>query len=181
MDIATLVAVASAVGALLSALYAASSARSAAKSLALMQRDRNDKEKGLHAYLVDTALFIRPSEKRVIALACTLTNLASVPNSVSAAELHVYEYQPSGVPLKLVLRAADGEASAPWPLARLSMPVNLESRSSASGWLAFTLPSAFGKERAIDKCVLLFSSAVGEQASVETYLLKEVEYVQAEG
>lgn len=181
MDITTLIAVASAIAALLSALYAASSARSAAKSLAFMQQDRNDKEKGLHAYLIDTALLPLAEEKRVVALACTLTNLASVPNSISAAELHVYEYQTSGVPLKLVLRPSGCDASTPWSLARFTIPVNLDPRSSTSGWLAFMLPDAFGVERAIDKCELLFSSAVGEQASVETYLLKEVEYVRAEG
>lgn len=178
MDVTTLTAVASAIAALLSALYAAHSARSAAKSLALMQKDRSDKEMGLHAYLVDTALFARPASKRSIALASILTNLASVPNSVSAAELHVYEYQTSGVPLKLILRPSNVDVTTPWNFPRFIVPVNLDPRSSASGWLVFDLPDAFGFERAIDKCELLFSSAIGERASVETYLLKEVQYVR---
>jgi hypothetical protein len=146
-----------------------------------MQLDRSDKEMGLHAYLVDTALLKQAEDnQRVVALAFTLTNLASVPNSISAAELHVYEYQTSGVPLKLILRPSQCDASIPWDSAHLTVPVNLDTRSSTSGWLAFVLPDAFGAERVIDKCELLFSSAVGEQASVETYLLKEVEYVRAE-
>lgn len=145
-----------------------------------MQQDRSDKDKGLHAYLIDNALLPLPEGKRVVALACTLTNLASIPNSISAAELHVYEYQASGIPLKLVLRPSDGETSTPWSLARFTVPLNLDPRSSTSGWLAFKLPDAFGVERAIDKCELLLSSAIGEMASVETYLLKEVAYVRAE-
>ena len=177
MDITTLAAVASAIAALLSALYAAHSARAAAKSLALMQQDRNDKEKGLHAYLIDNAIFMQPSDKRSIAMACTLTNLASVPNAISAAELHVYEYQPSGVPLKLILRPSNVELPIPWDLGRFATPINLEPRSSKSGWLAFVLPDAFGVERVIDRCEILYSSAVGERASVETYLLKEIQYV----
>lgn len=180
-DPTTLIAVASAVAALLSALYAASSARSTAKSLAIMQLDRSDKDMGLDAYLVDTALLKQSENKqRIVALAFTLTNLASVPNSISAAELHVYEYQSSGVPLKLILRPSQCDALIPWNLVPLTVPVNLDARSSTSGWLAFILPDAFGVERVIDKCKLLFFSAVGEQTSVETYLLKEVEYVRAE-
>ena len=145
-----------------------------------MQQDRSDKERGLHAYLIDNALLPLPSDTRCIALACTLTNLASVPNSISAAELSVYEYQKSGVPLKLILRPSNGDVSTPWSLAPFTLPINLEPRSSTSGWLAFLLPDAFGAERTIDKCELLFASAVGERASVETYLLKEVQYVRDE-
>jgi len=178
MDVITLTAVASALAAFASALYAAHSARSAAKSLALQQKDRSDKEMGLHAYLVDTAFFAPPVGRRSIALACTLTNLASVPNSISAAELNVYEYQTSGISLKLVLRPSSVAVVPPWSLHRFNVPVNLDARSSASGWLVFDLPEAFGAERAIDKCELLFSSAMGEHTSVETYLLKEVQYVR---
>lgn len=177
-DLTTLIAAASAVAALLSALYAASSARSAAKALSLMRKDRNDKEMGLNAYLVDSGLFALPAGKQAIAMACTLTNLASVPNSLVAVELHIYEYQTSGTPLKLVLRPSEDASFVPWSIGRFAMPLNLEPRSSASGWLAFVLPEAFGIGRAIDKCELLFSSATGDQASVETYLLKEVQYVR---
>ncbi len=180
MDLTTITSVASAIAALLAALYASHSARSAAKSLVLMQRDRSDKDMGITAYLIDTALFFRSDTRRSIALASTLTNLASVPNSISAAELHIHEYTDTGAPLKLILRPTDTDLDTTWDYPRFVVPLNLDARSSTTGWLVFDLPDAFGIDRAIDRCELWFSSAIGERTSVETYLLREVQHVRQE-
>lgn len=178
MDIGTITSVASAVAALIAALYAASSARSAAKSLRYMQMDREDKDGGLHAYLIDGVLWTEPGGKRCIAMACTLTNLASIPNSVAAVELHVYEYQISGIPIHLILRPRTADLKAPWDTPRFSVPINLDARASATGWLSFELPTSFGPHRPIDKCELAFATASGVRVSIEQYLLREREYVR---
>ena len=180
MDVATLTSVASAIAALLAALYAASSARSASKSLRLMQMDRSDKESGLQVYLIDSVLWNDASGQRGIAMACTLTNLASVPNSVAAAELHVFEYQTSGTPLKLILRPGNAASPVGWDIQRFPVPTNLDPRASVTGWLSFHLPHAFGSNRPIDKCELSFATAAGGRVSVEQYLLKELQHVQDE-
>jgi hypothetical protein len=178
MDIATLTSIASAIAALLAALYAASSARSASKSLRLMQMNRNDKERGLQMYLIDSILWTEASGQRGIAMACTLTNLASVPNSVAAAELHVFEYQTSGTPIKLILRPGNVASPVAWDIQRFPVPTNLDPRGSVTGWLSFKLPEAFGPHHQIDKCELSFRMPGGDRVFIEQYLLKELEYVQ---
>lgn len=178
MDIATLITAASAIAALLAALYAASSARSASKSLRLMQMDRSDKESGLQAYLIDSILWSDASGQRGIAMACSLTNLATVPNSVAAVELHVFEYQTSGTPVKLILRPSSAASPVEWDIQRFPVPTNLDSRASLTGWLSFQLPDVFGPNRQIDKCELSFATAAGGRVFVEQYLLKELEHVR---
>lgn len=180
MDVSTITSVASAIAALLAALYAASSARSASKSLQLMQMDRNDKQSGLHAYLIDSILWKDANGQRGIAMACTLTNLASAPNSVASAELHVFEYQTSGIPLKLVLRPGNAASPVAWDIQRFPVPTNLDARGSVTGWLSFQLPDAFGPDRQIDKCELSFGTAAGGRVFAEQYLLKELAYVRDE-
>jgi hypothetical protein len=143
-----------------------------------MQMDRNDKECGLQAYLIDSILWSEASGQRGIAMACTLTNLASIPNSVAAAELHVYEYQTSGTPLKLILRPGNAASPVEWDIQRFPVPTNLDPRASVTGWLSFHLPHAFGPNRQIDKCELSFGTAAGGRVFVEQYLLKELEYVR---
>jgi hypothetical protein len=146
-----------------------------------MQMDRNDKESGLQAYLIDSILWSDASGQRGISMACTLTNLASVPNSVAAAELHVYEYQISGTPIKLILRPGNAASPVEWDIQRFPVPTNLEPRASVTGWLSFQLPEAFGPNRQIDKCELSFGTAAGGRVFVEQYLLKELEHVRDKG
>jgi len=176
MDTNTLISLASAVAALLSALYAASAARSAKRSANVAERQYEDTAAGVSAYLIDAYSWAGVDERNIIAIGCTLTNLASAQTSIVRTELLVHEYSSTGTPSCLILRPTVTDLLPGDNLERLSEPLNLPERGTISGWLTFHLPSTFSTKRTVDKYELQFITATGYRTSISTHLMRRVKY-----
>lgn len=176
MDSNTLIALASVVAASLSALYAASAARSAKRSAAVAELQYKDSAAGAQAYLIDAFSWVGRDERRIVAIGCTLTNLASVQTSIVKTELRVHEYSPTGEPTCLILRPIVANLPNGSMLDPLPAPLNLPERGTVSGWLTFHLPGTFSAPRMIDKYELQFTTATGSRTGISTHIMRKVEY-----
>ena len=168
------------VAALLSALYAASSARSARRSADLAQNEADERRRGLAAHLVDSVCWTGDDHREFVALGFTLTNLASLPNTVVRTELLVHEYATKGEPVRLALSAAEAVNPPGRSLQHLGLPLNLLPRTTSSGWLAFSIPPGFSARNTIDKYELVFLDSSGKRTTIETHLVREIVYAQVE-
>ena len=175
-DFNTILSTASAIAALLSALYAANSAHSAKRSADTAEREYNDTISGIQAYFVDGFSWRASNDTHLVALGCTLTNLASVASSIVRIELRLHEYNTSGASSILILLPVIADAPAGRTLEPLPNPVNLSERSTVSGWITFKIPDTFASDRTIDKYELQFTTSNGFRTSISTHLMRQIEY-----
>jgi hypothetical protein len=181
MDLATALSVASTATALASALFAASAARSARRSAELAQHEFDERSKGLRAHLVDAIQWTRPDRREIVAISFTLTNLASLPNTVIRTELVLHEYARTDEPSRLILPPVDTDGPPGRTLQRIGVPLNLAPRETTSGWLIFLIPDSFAKCRTVDKYELAFVDSTGKRANVETHLMHRIVYAKTDG
>lgn len=176
MDTNTLIALASAAAALLSALYAASAARSAKRSADISERQYEDTAAGVKAYLIDAYSWADRDQRLIVAIGCTLTNLASAQTSIVRTELRVHEYSSTGKSSCLILRPILADPLPGVRLERLPGILNLPERGTTSGWLTFHLPNLFSEQRTVDKYELQFTTATGYRTEISTHIMRKVEY-----
>jgi hypothetical protein len=176
MDLASAISVASAVAALLSALYAASAARSARRSADLAEAEATEQNRELLAYLVDAIQWTRPDRREIVAIGFTLTNRASLPNTIIRTELVLHEYATTVAPSQLILTPIETEGPPTRTLQRTELPLNLAPRATVSGWLSFLVPDSFSKRKTIDKYELAFLDSTGKRTTIETYLMHKIVY-----
>lgn len=176
METNTLIALASAVAALLSALYASSAARSARRSADVAEQQYADTAAGIQAYLIDAYSWMDQDKRNIVAIGCTLTNLASTQTSIVRTELRVHEYSPTGTASCLILRPTVIDLLPGDRLERLAESLNLPERGTTSGWLTFHLPSTFTSKRTVDKYELQFTTATGHRTGISTHIMRKVKY-----
>lgn len=181
MDLATAVSIASALAALASALYAASSARSARRSADLAQDEAAERSRELLAYLVDAIRWSRSDEREIVAVGFTLTNRASLPNTVIRIELALHEHATFGESSQLMVAPTETDDPPGMALQHIDVPLNLPPRATVSGWLCFVIPDSFVKRKVIDKYELVFLDSTGKRTSIETYLMRQLIYATPNG
>lgn len=176
MDTNTLIALASAVAALLSAMYAISAARSAKRSADVAERQYADTAAGINAYLIDAFSWMDQDKRHIIAIGCTLTNLASTQTSIVRTELRIHKYSSTGEASSLVLRPIVTDSVPGDNLERLKDSLNLPERGTVSGWLTFHLPSTFTAKHIVDRYELQFTTATGYRTGISTHIMRKVGY-----
>jgi len=172
----TIIALVSAVAALLSALYAANSARSARRSADVAERQYADTAAGIEAYLIDAYSWVDKDGRQIVAIGCTLTNVASTQTSVVQTELRVHEYSSGETLNPLILRPIIANLPTGDVLERLPHPLNLPGRGSISGWFTFHLPGTFTEQRTVDKYELQLTTATGRRTGISTHIMRKVIY-----
>jgi hypothetical protein len=180
IDLNTIISVASAVAALLSTLYAVSAARSAKRSATVSERQYTESTAGVAAYLIDAVSWKDPSGRQFVAVGCTLSNLATSQTSIVRTELRVHEYNRSGTAGSVILQPIRSNAPATESLSPMPELLNLNGRSTVSGWMTFQIPDNFSAERTIDKYELQFITATDRRTSISTHLMRQVEYASRE-
>jgi hypothetical protein len=176
VDTTTAISIFSALLALASAVFAASSAKSARRSADLAEREQAERTKSLQAYLVDTAGYKGPDHEEVVAMCGTIANLASQANTVLRTQLVVHEYATSGEPSRLVLSPVEDIDPPGATLKRLAVPLNLQARSTATGWLTFVIPENFVSSKTLDKYELIFTDSLGGRTTLECYVVNRIVY-----
>ncbi|MDP2820227.1 MAG: hypothetical protein Q8O29_18515 [Polaromonas sp.] len=168
-------AIASAVAAVFSALYAWHSARIAKRALGIVEQDHIERHAGIAGYLIDGVSWESAETGIFVALACSLSNSASAPNSIARVELHLHVFDSSGATSTVILKPVSRDAPLLWELPSISVPINLQARSTLSGWLVYQIPLRVSQALSIDRYELVFSTSTGERITLETYLLKRIE------
>lgn len=169
-----LIALLSAIGAVISAFYAWRSARIANEALELTRRDHVERHTGLSAYLIDGVAWDDQGGERLVAFACSVSNTASAPLSVIRIDLHLHSVLGDGSTTQLVLTPEAAGTPSIWDLKPLTAPLNLDARTTASGWLGYRIPQRVGQAMTIDKYEIVFLTSTGDRTSVEQYLLQRV-------
>lgn len=175
MEFDTTMSVASAIAALLSALYASMAARSAAKSTEIALDDHRERHENIHAELIDGFYWETADRIKMLAFACSIINKAVAPNTIISIELHVHERNDYGQTSKLILQPIAADIPPEWNLQSFPLPLNLDPRSAASGYVSFRMPDNFATGKLIDKYEIRFLNSVGHRASVNQYLIRKIE------
>lgn len=168
------IAIASCLAAIMSALMAWHSAATAKIALKLAETDHREKHDILKVYLIDGACWQSDLAENYVAFACAFTNSANAPNTVVRIDLIVHAYDEEGNLSKAVLHPIAQETPSLWDLKTLSVPINLEPRSTVSGWISFKVPKHLINKKKIDKYELASVTSLGERAIVESYLLRRL-------
>lgn len=166
--------------AVVSAFFAYSSANIAKKALKLSKSDFDEKHEKLKLHLIDAVVWMS-GDTRVASFACSFTNGANAPNTLIRVELIVDAYDSKGALTRVILDPVIQDIPDRWNLTRLSLPVNLQPRSTNSGWISFRLPSNLHHEKRIDRYRVAVLNSMGERESLDAYLLKEIENATDQG
>ncbi|WP_157058522.1 hypothetical protein [Azoarcus sp. CIB] len=174
MTTETTIAIVSCLGAVISALMAWHSAKTARRALTLAEIDYREKHDALKVYLIDGACWRNDHAVDYVAFACSFTNSANAPNTVIRVDLITHAYDESGNLSQAILHPVVQEAPPLWDLKTLCVPINLEPRSTVSGWISFKVPKQLINKKRIDKYELASVTSLGERAIVESYLLRRL-------
>ena len=160
--------------ALSSAFIAWLSLRVSRHALKLATTDHDDKHRHFSAYLIDGLGYAKTPDQRIVAFACSLSNMATAPLSIVRADLHVYAFDDTGMVSEIILVPAS-DSAAPFPdLNPLALPLNLAPRATVSGWITYLIPERLSRLRVIDRYELAFLSSMGEQTRIVQYLLRNI-------
>ena len=170
----TIIALVSCLAAVMSALVAWHSAASAKRSLKLAETDHREKHDSVKVYLIDGACWQSDQSDEHVAFACSFTNSATAPNTVVRIDLNVYAYDDEGSLSQAILQPMGEANPSLGDLKPFLVPINLEPRSTVSGWVTFKVPKRLLTKKRIDKYELTSVTSLGERAIVESYLLRRL-------
>ncbi len=170
-----IIAIASAVAAIAAALFAWRSGRTAERALEIAQSDHRERHAGFAAYLIDGIAWDDDDQDRLVAFACSVSNASSSPISIARVDLHLHVVTDDGTATRIVLAPQSSGAPTIWDLKALQIPLNLDAKATASGWLGFKIPTRVSDTMTIDKYEVVFQRASGERESVEMYLLQRIQ------
>lgn len=163
----SLLSVAAALG---SAYWAWSSSRIAKRALELAEKEADSKEERVTPYLVNSIRWT-DAGKDFISFACSYTNGANVPTTLSKIDLVVHAFHISGRGEEILISPTNKEPNDS-EFSLLPVPLNLEARATLSGWLTFQVPSAVLKDLVIDRYEIVATSWSGARTSLESYLVR---------
>lgn len=173
MTLDTLIAAGAAVAAIASAFYAYRSTDIAKRALKLSEADFREKHDSLMPYLIDAVTW-KSGESRMASFACSFTNGATTPNTLVRIDLVIHVYDKQGVPSEIILNPNTGSTPPKWDLTPLPIPLNLQPRSTVSGWISFKLPKNLFEGWRIDKYQILALTSTGEKETLDAYILKTI-------
>lgn len=174
MTTETIISLVSCLAAVLSALVAWHSAATAKRALRLAETDHREKHDNLKVYLIDGACWRDEQSEDYVAFACSFTNSANAPNTVLRLELVTHAYDEEGNLSQAILPPIAQDAPLLWGLKPLELPINLEPRSTVSGWISFKVPKHLINNKRIDKYEIAAVTSLGERVVVESYLLRRL-------
>ena len=174
MTTETQIALVSAIAAIISALMAWHSAATARSTLKLAEADNKEKHETIKPYLIDGVCWQNDKLESFVSFACSFTNAANAPNTIVRMDLNVHAYDEEGNLSQVILDPIIEDTPSLWDLKKLPVPLNLEPRSTISGWISFKLPTHLVTKRRIDKYKIVSTTSLGKRAIVESYLLRRL-------
>lgn len=174
MTTETIIALVSALAAVISSLMAWHSAVTARNALKLAETDHREKHDNVRVYLIDGTCWQNNQVEDYVAFACSFTNSANAPNTIVRIDLIVHAYDDEGNLSQAILDPIIQETPPLWDLKTLPVPINLEPRSTVSGWISFKMPKHLITKKRVDKYEIASVTSHGERVIVESYLLRRL-------
>jgi len=147
----------------------------ARKALKITEKEHQDKNLGITPYLVDAFKWVAPDTKKLIFFAVTYTNKSSSPNTLSKTDLIIEYYSDNNEIHTAKIDPAFFEYDEmPINSAEvISLPVNLNPKSTISGWLSFHLNSFLG-EKLIKSYKLVSTTSDNKDVTLTHNILREI-------
>lgn len=172
MNLELKISLLSALAALGSAYWAWGSARSARRTLAIAEEDAMSKQESIKPYLISSLRWQDESKSTYASFACTYTNSSNSPNTIEKIELIVHTFNVSGRANQILLSPTQSTPKNS-EFSLLPVPLNIDSRTTVSGWLTFRLPTSALGDLVIDRYEVSATTASGGRVSLNAYLIMD--------
>lgn len=173
MTIELKISMLSALAALGSAYWAWNSDRTARRALALTEEDAVSKREALKADLINSLRWEHTGSE-YISISCSYTNSSSYPTTIERIELVVYGFDLAGAGSQLRLQP-DNKVPEGSDFSLLVLPLNLQARTTSSGWITFRLPKSWITRYIVDKYELVATTWSGQKVAIETHIVMKQE------
>lgn len=168
----------SAVAGLLAALFAYRSYKLSKKALAIAESESDAKKANITVYLADSfRVYDTDRKKGKYIFSIAYFNKSDMDDSITEIHLEIF-YVNSANKVSHLMSSHEPD-SAEWlsgNAAAASLPLNIKSRSSVTSWFVFGALSVVEKAQRIAKYRVVARNGQGKEVSVESYILREVEY-----
>ncbi|WP_152025545.1 hypothetical protein [Xanthomonas hortorum] len=169
MNLELKISILSAFTALGSAYWAWNSARTARRALALTEEDALSKRESLKSELINSLRWTR-NDSEYISISCSYTNSSSYPTTIEYIELVAHGFDLAGAGSKLRIRP-ENEAPDRSDFSLLVLPLNLQARTTCSGWITFRLSKGWITRYIVDKYELVATTWSGQKIAIETHIV----------
>jgi len=173
LTLPVIVAVVSAIAAVISAISAWRSSCAARKNLRITQAEFEERHDSIRAHLIDSISWDSPKGERIASFACSYSNAANAPNTLVRFELIVHGINSDGSKITVVLDPTMDNIPSQKGMSQLSVPLNLQARSTLSGWISFMLPAHLINTKRIDKYQVIAVTSTGKALILDCYLLSK--------
>lgn len=178
VDENTLIAASAAIAAWIAALFAYRSHRVSMRALDLSELESLAKKTNLSAYLADSFRVYDKNKNQVrYIFSIAHSNKSETCDSITEVYLETF-YVNSRNRVNHLITSHEQE-SGKWLKGNAmpaKLPIDIQSRSSVTSWFIFSIPSVAEEAKKIEKYRVVARNSIGEQAVVESYILREVEY-----
>lgn len=178
IDYGLVVAGLAAIAAWVAAAFSYRSYEISRKALLLAESEFNSKKSNIDAYVADSFRVYdtkRKQGKYIFSIA--YSNKSEIIDSITVVILETYYVNDSNRVAHIVsVHEEDSDAWVKGNASPAKLPINIEPRSSVTRWFVFGLPSVAEKAQRIEKYRVVARNGNGEEAAVESYILREIEY-----
>ena len=168
------VSVVAASASIISAISAWRNARTARANLKMVKLEFEERHDLLTGSLIDNVYWDSPDGNRIVSFACSYTNTANSASTVSRLELLVHTIDEDGTQITTVLDPSTNTKPHNDAIQKLNIPLNLQARTTASGWILFLLPKYIVQKKKIDSYEIKATTSNQKSVSMDCYLLREL-------
>lgn len=178
LDTNTIITALAAIAAWIAALFAYRSHNVSLRALELSELESHAKKSNLSGYLADAFRVYDRNKKQIkYVFSIAHSNKSETTDSITEVYLETF-YVNSRNRVNHLITSHEPE-SGKWLTGNATpaeLPININPRSSITSWFVFSIPSIINNAKKIEKYRVVAKNSIGEQTSVESYILREVEY-----
>lgn len=173
-----LIACLAAIAAWFAALFAYWSYRVSRHALDLAELQHEATKTNFTAYLADSfRANNRKTKQGKYIFSIAYSNRSEANDSIAEVYLETF-YVNSNNRVSHIITAHE-EGSDDWLTGEartVKLPIAIAARSSVTGWFVFSVPQAAEEAQRIEKYRVVAKNGLGEEISVESFILREIEY-----
>lgn len=166
-----------AIAAWVAALFAYKMYSIAQKTLELAEIEKNEKKSHITAYLADSfSLYENHTKQKKYIFSIAYSNKSENIDSIAEVLLETFYVNSKDRVNHLI--TAHEQDSGKWLAGNAKpaqLPISIQARSSVTNWFVFSVPPIAQNSKRIQKYRVVARNSQGAEASVESYLLKEIE------
>lgn len=178
VELESIIASLAAIAAWVAALFAYNSYRVSKRALELAESQNDASKTNISAYLADSFRAYDSNEKKgKYIFSIAYSNKSESNDSITEVNLETFYVNSSNRISHLI--TAHEQGSGKWLSGEAKpakLPINIQARSSVTSWFVFGVPLVAEEAQRIEKYRVVARNGKGEEVSVESYILREIEY-----